>query len=157
MRVTLCRLVKVVSVVTFVLVTNVLMTIFMHSDGRYERGKVAGFPKFRSRGTRDREGEQAEGLPSVSVNTQRKIASLVQRERIDEGSFAGSPGQPQAHRQTELSDIFISVKTTQKFHQSRVGVLLETWVTLARSVVSGIYFNCTVIWLPSEMATSSLF
>ena len=38
-------------------------------------------------------------------------------------------------RQTELSDIFISVKTTQKYHRSRLQVLLDTWVPLARKQV----------------------
>lgn len=31
----------------------------------------------------------------------------------------------------ELDDIFMAVKTTQKFHQSRVQIILETWFTLA--------------------------
>ena len=35
--------------------------------------------------------------------------------------------------ETSLSDIFISVKTSKKFHKSRLGVLLATWFTQARS------------------------
>jgi hypothetical protein len=41
-------------------------------------------------------------------------------------------------RETELSDIFISVKTTKKFHNDRVGLLLDTWAHLAKDEV--IYF-----------------
>ena len=39
-------------------------------------------------------------------------------------------------RRTELSDIFISVKTTQPYHSERLDLLLETWHILARDEVS---------------------
>ena len=32
-----------------------------------------------------------------------------------------------------LSDLFISVKTTKKYHHPRLVILLETWVTLVKS------------------------
>ena len=35
-----------------------------------------------------------------------------------------------------LSDLFISVKTTKKYHHPRLVILLETWVTLVRSQAS---------------------
>ena len=35
--------------------------------------------------------------------------------------------------ETSLSDIFISVKTSKKFHKSRLGVVLATWFNQARS------------------------
>ena len=37
---------------------------------------------------------------------------------------------------TELSDIFISVKTTSKYHKSRIQLILNTWYLLSRSNVS---------------------
>ncbi|XP_059172674.1 beta-1,3-N-acetylglucosaminyltransferase manic fringe-like [Physella acuta] len=37
--------------------------------------------------------------------------------------------------QTELNDIFISVKTTAKYHQSRLDLLLKTWYLLAREQI----------------------
>lgn len=42
---------------------------------------------------------------------------------------------------TSLDDLFISVKTTKSFHQSRLNVILKTWFVLARDQVS--YF-CVV-------------
>ncbi|KAL3875535.1 hypothetical protein ACJMK2_033479 [Sinanodonta woodiana] len=33
---------------------------------------------------------------------------------------------------TQLDDIYISVKTTKNFHQSRLRLIIDTWVTLAR-------------------------
>nr|ACN66457.1 fringe [Neanthes arenaceodentata] len=38
-------------------------------------------------------------------------------------------------REVQLSDVFISVKTTKKFHTSRVNLLLETWVSIGREAV----------------------
>ena len=35
------------------------------------------------------------------------------------------------HQQTRQHDIFISVKTTKKFHRSRLDVILDTWFQLA--------------------------
>jgi len=37
------------------------------------------------------------------------------------------------HSETSLNDIFISVKTTKKFHQSRVVPILDTWYQNAKS------------------------
>lgn len=35
-----------------------------------------------------------------------------------------------------LGDVFIAVKTTKKFHQSRMELLLDTWISRAREQVS---------------------
>lgn len=35
-----------------------------------------------------------------------------------------------------LGDIFIAVKTTKRFHQSRMELLLDTWISQAREQVS---------------------
>ena len=43
---------------------------------------------------------------------------------------------PPGHRRTELDDVFISVKTSKKFHKERLGVILDTWHWLARDQVS---------------------
>jgi hypothetical protein len=46
---------------------------------------------------------------------------------------------PKPH--TTLDDIFISVKTTKNFHQSRLDVILKTWFTLARDQVQFSFFH----------------
>ena len=43
-------------------------------------------------------------------------------------------------RNSTLDDVFISVKTSKKFHESRVSLQLETWFNLAREQVG---FNST--------------
>jgi hypothetical protein len=37
---------------------------------------------------------------------------------------------------TQIEDMFISVKTTKKYHKGRLDLLLDTWVSLARDQVS---------------------
>ena len=37
---------------------------------------------------------------------------------------------------TTLDDLFISVKTTKNFHNSRLDVIIKTWFTLAREQVT---------------------
>lgn len=41
-----------------------------------------------------------------------------------------------ARPHSPLNDIFISVKTSEKFHTSRLDVIIYTWFTLARDQVS---------------------
>lgn len=43
-----------------------------------------------------------------------------------------SVGNRSKGKETDLDDIFISVKTTSSFHQSRLDVILRTWFVLAR-------------------------
>lgn len=57
------------------------------------------------------------------------------------GGLAGSP-QPgrkgrlgPAGERLELKDIFIAVKTTRKYHKSRLDLLLQTWISQARGQV----------------------
>ncbi|NXY81484.1 RFNG acetylglucosaminyltransferase, partial [Alcedo cyanopectus] len=58
------------------------------------------------------------------------------------GNLSGSPqparrGRPgpaggSARESLELKDIFIAVKTTRKYHRSRLDLLLQTWISRAR-------------------------
>lgn len=73
---------------------------------------------------------------------------LEKPEQQSEGSPEGAGGRgqkdlklhaPEAYR-TEgsltLGDIFIAVKTTKRFHQSRMELLLDTWISQASQQVS---------------------
>lgn len=42
---------------------------------------------------------------------------------------ARSPGDPPAAEDISPEDVFIAVKTTKKFHQSRLNLLLDTWIS----------------------------
>uniref|UniRef100_A0A2C9KU68 Fringe-like glycosyltransferase domain-containing protein n=1 Tax=Biomphalaria glabrata TaxID=6526 RepID=A0A2C9KU68_BIOGL len=58
----------------------------------------------------------------------KKKAFVVSEPEIEKTDETGV-------RETELSDIFISVKTTSKYHQSRVSILLKTWYRLAKEQI----------------------
>lgn len=56
-------------------------------------------------------------------------SQLARRGRL---GTAGSA----ARESLELKDIFIAVKTTRKYHRSRLDLLLQTWISQARGQVS---------------------
>ncbi|XP_034046377.1 beta-1,3-N-acetylglucosaminyltransferase lunatic fringe [Thalassophryne amazonica] len=57
--------------------------------------------------------------------------SKLTRGRRDVGSRArsSSSSEPPAAENISAEDIFIAVKTTKKFHQSRLKLLLDTWIS----------------------------
>ena len=72
---------------------------------------------------------------------------LFLREKVETKSVNGPlsrflvpqrPLIPLQHkfRNNTLEEVFISVKTTRKYHYPRLIILLETWVSLVRSQVS---------------------
>ena len=52
---------------------------------------------------------------------------------LSQRSVTGTPKPPT----TELDDIFISVKTTKSYHDSRLALIVKTWFQLAKDQVSG--------------------
>lgn len=68
-----------------------------------------------------------------------------QRSKVSpEGGGGRRQKDPQVHRPEEYrtegsltpEDIFIAVKTTKRFHQSRMELLLDTWISRIREQVS---------------------
>ena len=62
------------------------------------------------------------------------------RNRIHRVLWAKRPSEKSAYLTPEessaLSDTFIAVKTTGRFHRSRLGVVLKTWFNLAKEQVN---------------------
>ncbi|XP_005093003.1 beta-1,3-N-acetylglucosaminyltransferase manic fringe [Aplysia californica] len=71
---------------------------------------------------------QKNGSLQVSVNRQAKPGAVSNKS----GARARLPNQL---RETELSDVFVSVKTTLKYHKSRIQLILKTWYLLAREQI----------------------
>ncbi len=63
------------------------------------------------------------------------------RNRIHRVLWAKRPSEKSAYltpdESSALSDTFIAVKTTGRFHRSRLGVVLKTWFNLAKEQVNG--------------------
>ncbi|XP_051549060.1 beta-1,3-N-acetylglucosaminyltransferase manic fringe-like [Myxocyprinus asiaticus] len=60
---------------------------------------------------------------TTAVNQPRDVATKEQKPKIDKWRET-KPKSP-----LELNDIFIAVKTTGRFHKTRLALLLETWIT----------------------------
>ena len=54
---------------------------------------------------------------------------------INRNNIINSTSRSTPKSKTELRDIFISVKTTKKFHHKRLDVILDTWFIFARDNV----------------------
>jgi hypothetical protein len=59
--------------------------------------------------------------------------------KAEEGQFVKKISVKFAPKRTELDDIFISIKTTNKNHKSRLKLLLDTWVSLAKDQVGTLF------------------
>lgn len=68
-----------------------------------------------------------------------KISSFPQKKtNLSQLVVLPAESSIEHNKPTTLSDIYIAVKTTKKFHESRVQLLLDTWIPLARQSVSNI-------------------
>lgn len=67
--------------------------------------------------------------PTASVHYMRNKHLL---HDLSQRSVTGTPKPPT----TELDDIFISVKTTKSYHDSRLAMIVKTWFQLAKDQVS---------------------
>lgn len=85
-------------------------------------------------------------------STTRLVISLAGQKALDEtestkdenrvpkrsGDLKGTAGGPLRHRGQDLlilEDIFIAVKTTRKYHTSRLELLIKTWISQAKEHV----------------------
>lgn len=78
----------------------------------------------------------------VKNNDQRKdivTDYLLKQRHIHEFSVTGTP-KPAT---TNLNDIFITVKTTKLYHDTRLALIIKTWFQLAKDQVSVIFFFCS--------------
>jgi fringe protein len=62
--------------------------------------------------------------------------TLPSEIEIKEDSSSNSDYINTPQSNIELDDIFISVKTTKKYHDTRLRLIVETWFQLARDQVS---------------------
>lgn len=67
-----------------------------------------------------------------SDNHREQVRDYLQRRRLYEYSVTATP-KPAT---TNLNDIFISVKTTKIYHDTRLDIIIKTWFQLAPDQVS---------------------
>lgn len=76
------------------------------------------------------------------VHSLSEYFSLLTRARRDAGPQPGGASRPaDGHPRPQAEplsphDVFIAVKTTKKFHRARLDLLLETWISRHKEMVS---------------------
>lgn len=68
-------------------------------------------------------------------NTERKLNDLMIKRKIHEFAVTATP-KPAT---TSLNDIFITVKTTKLYHDTRLALIIKTWFQLAKEQVSVLF------------------
>lgn len=88
-------------------------------------------------------GLEAAAAPALvrEVHSLSEYFSLLTRARRDAGSPPGgvhrpADGLPRPLEPLAPHDVFIAVKTTKKFHRARLDLLLETWISRHKEMVS---------------------
>lgn len=74
------------------------------------------------------------GAPGGGPGTGGRGGGLVGSPQLARRGRLGTAGSS-ARENLELKDIFIAVKTTRKYHKSRLDLLLQTWISQARGQV----------------------
>ncbi|XP_046352005.1 fringe glycosyltransferase-like [Haliotis rufescens] len=142
MRLSLRSAVKLTAFVVFILFANILL--FAHYDELADayRGKVGDSPSKVQVNNGGNQRPVEDGFKNIDFHRKQRSAKSIPEE-VQKAVNAGGVTRNgvldnrllfkhRQHRRTELSDIFISVKTSKKYHESRVGVILKTWFTLVR-------------------------
>ncbi|KAK2116580.1 hypothetical protein P7K49_003466 [Saguinus oedipus] len=87
-------------------------------------------------------GAAGPGALAREVHSLSEYFSLLTRARRDAGPPPGAAPRPaDGHPRTLAEplaprDVFIAVKTTKKFHRARLDLLLETWISRHKEMVS---------------------
>ena len=166
MRVNVCRTIKGILLVSFSILCVTVLNVFIGDNASFFNGSSGINFSFLNHGSSV--AVQLRGVarvkePELQVS-QRKISSVHVIKRSPQYSNKNNSRSSQndsLHSKqnsisklskqdilakhnalpTELSDVFISVKTTKSFHKERLDLLLETWWILAKDQVQ---FTVTV-------------
>lgn len=88
------------------------------------------------------EAAATSGALAREVHSLSEYFSLLTRARRDAGPPPGGASHPaDGHPRPQAEplaphDVFIAVKTTKKFHRARLDLLLETWISRHKEMVS---------------------
>lgn len=79
---------------------------------------------------------------STATNHHRDDAAADEREPTARSWKETNPESP-----LELSDVFIAVKTTGRFHKTRLALLLETWISRTKDHVSVSWMVLSILFM----------
>lgn len=96
----------------------------------------AGSPSPLQDAAPDEDAQSARGKRGISAYLSK--LSRGRREADKPGRAAAPADDPPPAEDLGADDIFIAVKTTKKFHQSRLHLLMDTWISRNMQQVSGL-------------------
>lgn len=100
----------------------------------------AGSPSPLRDAAPDEEAQRAPGRRGISAYLSK--LSRGRREADKPGRLSAAPAdEPPPAEDLGADDIFIAVKTTKKFHQSRLHLLMDTWISRNMQQVSRLQKN----------------
>ena len=162
MRVSFRKAVKLAAILVVLLLGNLFIEYKLSEESDSESEKLLGHltrdngeplesgsrlhasvgPKGQSRQQRSAKSVQRPYLITKLVPGLHKTKNLTSGVFKPKLSTELAESQALSHgRPTALADIFISVKTSGKFHASRLQLILQTWYRLARDQVSFFSLN----------------
>lgn len=74
------------------------------------------------------------GISSLKSNRKMNVSPINQLHYVVKGSARSA--EVSAKEILELKDLFIAVKTTRKYHKTRLNLLFQTWISQAKGQVS---------------------
>ena len=96
-------------------------------------GQLFGFQERAPRSIEDSKVEAQKNRDALSANNDNSVNGSDKPSLI-------SDDKREIHKfNTSLSDLFISVKTTKKFHSTRLDIILKTWFNLAEDQVLSLF------------------
>lgn len=105
----------------------VLLVAVQHHWAQMGGQASAGSPSPLQDAAPDEDAPSAQGKRSISAYLSKLTRG--RREAEKPARFSAPDGDPPPAEDLSANDIFIAVKTTKKFHQSRLNLLLDTWIS----------------------------
>lgn len=116
-------IISVASTAGLCLLLLLLVAVQHHWGGQAS----AGSPSPLQDAAPDEDAPSAQGKRGITAYLSKLTRG--RREAEKPPRFSAPDGDPPPAEDLSPNDIFIAVKTTKKFHQSRLNLLLDTWIS----------------------------
>lgn len=127
-------IISVASTACFCLLLLLLLVAVQHHRAQLGDRAGAGSPSPLQGAAPDEDAPSAQGKKGISAYLSK--LSRGRREADKPGRSAAPADEPPPAEDLGADDIFIAVKTTKKFHQSRLNLLMDTWISRNMQQVS---------------------
>lgn len=128
-------IISVASTACFCLLLLLLLVAVQHHWAQLGDRASAGSPSPLQDAAPGEDAQGAQGKKGFSAYLSKLTRGRREAEKPARSSAPA--GDPPPAEDLGAHDIFIAVKTTKKFHQSRLNLLLDTWISRNAQQVNG--------------------